>query len=506
MRLHDMLNRAAELHPARPAIVDGPLRRSYADTAKRVRRLAAGLLARAGRPGAHVAILARNSHRFFETYFACAAAGLVAVPLNIRLAPAELGFVLDDAEACMVLGDADLLATIPGTLPRISFDDPAGYEQLIATAPEGFAPPPGDDAALAHLCYTGGTTGRPKGVMLSHRNVATSALNKIRLGDFREDDVWLHAAPMFHQADSWAVFSFTQLGATHVFTPKFDAARLLDLIETHAITATQIVPTMLFLLLERPDLGARRLGSLRRILYGSAPMPLARLGAAIERFGPIFQHIYGQTESAGTMTATEVSALREWVARADPRLASCGRAVPGVEVKVTDAAGDPLPAGTVGRIHARGPTVMAGYWKRPEDTRAALRTGWLDTGDLGRMDGEGYLTIVDRAKDMILSGGENVYSAEVEDALCAHPSVAEAAVIGLPDEKWGEAVAAIVTLAPNAAVDEAALIAHCRARIAGYKCPRTVTIVEALPKSAAGKVLKAELRAQFSRSSIRPCT
>jgi acyl-CoA synthetase (AMP-forming)/AMP-acid ligase II len=224
-------------------------------------------------------------------------------------------------------------------------------------------------------------------------------------------------------------------------------------------------------------------------------MPIGRLRDAIDRLGPIFQHIYGQTESTGTMTATEVSQLRALAHGGDARLASCGREILGVQVKVADAQGRPLRAGQIGTIHARGPTVMRGYWCRPEETRQALRGGWLDTGDLGHMDEQGHLYIVDRARDVILSGGENVYPTEVEHALCAHAAVAEAAVIGMPDAKWGEAVVAIVTLRGWASATVEELLAHCRTRIAGYKCPKRIELVDALPKSAAGKILKTQLRA-----------
>jgi long-chain acyl-CoA synthetase len=500
MRIHDLLERAQRLWPQHTAVIDGDMWRDYRHTGERVHRLAGALRSLLSGDRAQVAILARNSHRFLESYFACAQAGCVAVPVNARLAPAEIAWLLDDAQVRVVLGDGELLAGVPAGMPRIAFDGAADgardYEDLLAHS----AALASDEVAvaeddLAQLCYTGGTTGTPKGVMLTHRNVVASAVNKILLGEFRGDDVWLHAAPMFHQADAWAVFSFTALGAAHVFASRFDARSVLELIARERVTATQIVPTMLYMLLDAEAASDAALSSLRRVLYGSAPMPIGRLRDAIDRLGPIFQHIYGQTESTGTMTATEVSQLRALAHGGDARLASCGREILGVQVKVADAQGRPLRAGQIGTIHARGPTVMRGYWCRPEETRQALRGGWLDTGDLGHMDEQGHLYIVDRARDVILSGGENVYPTEVEHALCAHAAVAEAAVIGMPDAKWGEAVVAIVTLRGSASATVEELLAHCRTRIAGYKCPKRIELVDALPKSAAGKILKTQLRA-----------
>lgn len=496
MMLHHFLLRAEACHARRPALVDGDIRRSYGETAARIRRAAGGLLAMGLRPGDRVALAAGNGAAFYEAYFACALAGLVAVPANIRLAPAETATILQDSESAAVLADNVGLAALPVDVPCRVLRLPDDWERLCRDGP-ALDDPEGSGGAgrLAHLCYTGGTTGRPKGVMLSHGNVAASATGKIVLAGFRRDDVWLHAAPMFHQADSWAVFSFTALGAKHVFLPRFAPDPALDLIVREGVTATQIVPTMIVAMQERA--GGRRFPDLRRILYGSAPMPLDVLRRCRETFGDIFQHIYGLTEAAGTVAAMPwppgVAEDRE------SRRTSCGQAIHGVSVRIADAAGRPLAAGTVGRIQARGDNVMQGYWRRPEATAEALGDGWLDTGDVGRLDEDGFLTIVDRVRDMIITGGENVYSSEVEQVLHAHPAVHSAAVIGVPHPRWGEAVVAVVKRRAEAetaaeSLDAAALIAFCRERIAGYKCPKAVVFRDELPLSGAGKILKPKLR------------
>ncbi len=497
MLLHDWLLHAERFDGRRPALIDGPVRRTYAETALRVRRAAAGLAARGLAPGARVAVAAENCAFYYEAYFACSFAGLAVVPLNIRLSPAETAFILSDADCAAVLHDeacAPLLAAESARLCLSTSD----WEGLIA-ASEPAEPVTGNEHGLAHLCYTGGTTGRPKGVMLSHRNVAASATNKIVLGQFRRDDVWLHAAPMFHQADSWACFSFTALGAQHVFLPRFDAGRALDLIQAHGCTGTQVVPTMILLTLDAAEARPRDLASIRRVLYGSAPMPVAMLQRAQAAFGPVFQHIYGLTEAAGTVAATPWPA--GMAESAGERLASCGQPIPGVAMRIAGLDGGELPPGEVGPIQVKGANVSAGYWQRPGENAVTFRDGWLETGDLGRFDADGWLFIADRTKDMIITGGENVYSTEVENVLHACPGVREAAAIGLPHPKWGEAVTAVVTPSAPIALTAETIIAHCRAHLAAYKCPKAVIFMDAMPKSAAGKILKADLRAALATGS-----
>ncbi len=496
MMLQDYLTHAARFDARRPAYDDGGVEVTYGEAAARIRR-AAGALARQGlQPGAHVAVLAENGPFFLEAYFACAVAGLVAAPLNTRLSAGEIAFMLEDGACQAVLHDAqtaDLVAAAGGPRPISE----ALWRSFRAEGEAYAGPDARDPAALAHLCYTGGTTGRPKGVMLSHGNVAASTMNKLVLGKFQRDDVWLHAAPMFHQADSWATFAFTALGARHVFLPRFNAEAAIRLIADARVTSFQLVPTMIVLMLEAAGATPPDLSSLRRILYGSAPMPVATLERAEAVFGPVFQHIYGLTEAAGTVAAAPMPEIPVEVA--GERRKSCGQPIIGVDIRIADRQGLALAPGVVGHIQARGANVMTGYWNRPEESQAAFVDGWLDTGDLGRMDEDGFLFIVDRAKDMIITGGENVYSAEVENVLYRHPDILEAAVIGLADERWGEAVTAAVVRRPGRTLAESDVIAHCRAALSGYKTPKRVHFLEALPKSGAGKILKPELRKALVR-------
>jgi long-chain acyl-CoA synthetase len=506
----DVLERAVALYGDRTATVDGDVRLTYRESEARVRRLAAALLGLGVPPGAHVGILAANSHRYFETYFLPHWSGTPLLPLNTRLSAAELAFILEDGEVrALFVGPEQLAlaqelhARCPGVELWIALgaDAPPGmvaYDALAAGAAPLAAPArdwaPDD---MLHLCYTGGTTGRPKGVMLSHRNVVANVHHAHMVMRFAESDRWLHVAPMFHLADAWACYAVSLVGGLHVFLPSFAPDAFLETVERERITVTILVPTMINFVVNHPEARARDLRSLRLLVFGASPMPADRLLAARELFGPILCQAYGMTETAPFLTSHDLDAA--WGPGADPaRLASCGRAVPGVSVRVVGADGKELPAGEPGEVVARGPNVMLGYWKRPEETANALRDGWMHTGDVGRMDAEGFLTIVDRAKDMIITGGENVYSTEVESALYEHPAVLEAAVIGVPDLRWGEAVHAIVVPREGAAVSAEELIAHCHARIAGYKCPKSVELrAEALPKSGPGKILKSELRRPF---------
>ncbi len=501
MLFHDVLLHAEATAARRLATIDGDARRSYAEVAARVRRAAGGLRAMGLAAGDRVALIGLNSAAYLEAYFALSLAGLVAVPINTRLSAGEVAFILDDCATSAVLADNALAGLAGGGRPVVPLDGD-GWERFLAGSPPLDEPVAGtSEDSVAHIFYTGGTTGRPKGVMLSHRNVVSSATNKVVLGAFRRDDVWLHAVPMFHQADAWAVVSFTGLGARHVFLPSFAPGPALDLIERERGVGVQLVPTMIFMMLDQPGAATRDLAAIRRILYGSAPMPTAMLERATDVFGDVFQHIYGLTECAGTVATTPWPP--EPAERAGARMASCGQQVTGVRLRIADDAGRVLPPGEIGRIQARGANVMLGYWGRPEETEAAFVDGWLDTGDLGHMDDEGFVFIVDRAKDMIITGGENVYSTEVEDALYAHPDVAEAAVIGEPDPKWGEAVTAVVRLRDGASADALALIQHCRDRLAAYKAPKSVRFVETMPKSAAGKILKRELRPPAEEETSR---
>ena len=508
MFLHDMLDRATRLWGNAPALADGAVRLTYRELDDRVHRLAAALQGLGLVHGDHIAVLSLNGFRYMEVYLAAALGGFVVAPVNTRLHPLEVEFILNDGEIkALLLGPAfvPVLQQIKGNLKRIrhfvlmageAAPDLFTYEQLLADAdPTRLEQRPWREEDLVHLCYTGGTTGLPKGVMLSQRNVVANVHHAIQMAGFNERDVWLHAAPMFHLADSWACFALTLLGAFHVFMEAFQPAQALELIQRHRVTASLWVPTMINSVLALPEARTFDLSSMRRLVYGASPMPPERLKEAIALFGDILLQAYGQTESAPFLTCTTLRATRPGGdARDIRRLASCGQEIVGVEVRVVDDADRPVRPGEVGEIVARGANVMLGYWKRPEETAAALRNGWLHTGDLATIDEENHIYIVDRAKDMIITGGENVYSTEVENALYRHPAVLEAAVIGVPDDRWGEAVKAVVVLREGSAANADALIVHCHTLIAGYKCPKTVDFADALPKSGAGKILKSQLR------------
>jgi long-chain acyl-CoA synthetase len=505
MQLAQALSRAATINPSGTATVFRERRRGWTEASDRIRHLAGGLARLGVGKGDRVAVLALNGDRYFELLFAVPMAGAVLVPVNTRLAPPEIAFILEDSGARALFLD-DAFAEMPGRLPGragvehlVHLGDgpaPAGmrsYEALLDGAPplaEGLAG--GDD--LAGIFYTGGTTGRSKGVMLSHRNLVSNAAMVVPAVGYRFDSVYLHAAPMFHLADGMSTFAVTMVGGTHVFIPRFDPADLLAEVARTRATNAVLVPTMINAVVDFPGLAAHDVSSLRVVPFGASPMPDAVLRKATAAFpGVRFLHVYGMTEASPLVTAMELG-----VEPAGERVRSCGRPALLMEVRIADAEDREVPRGTVGEVQVRGPNIMLGYWNQPEATRAALRGGWYHSGDGGVMDEEGYVWIVDRLKDMIITGGENVYSAEVENAIATHDAVAEVAVIGVPDERWGEAVHAVVVSRPGRAITAEEVVGHCRGLIAGYKCPRSVEVrSEPLPLSGAGKVLKTRLREPF---------
>lgn len=442
--------------------------------------------------GDRVATLMLNCHRYLETYFAIPAIGAVLVPLNNRHAVAEHSYICEDADVQVLIVDeahAELADKLRAVVNHVIVA-PDGYEAMLAAAAEVPAREDLDPESLAGLFYTGGTTGASKGVMLSHRNLMTNSLHLAIATGYSETDRYLHTAPMFHLADGASTFGLTWLGGTHVFLPAFDPGTVLETIAAESVTACMLVPTMINAVVNDPRTANTDLSSLRLILHGGAPIAPDLLRRAIAACGCSFMQAYGMTEAAPVVT---VLANEETLVD-DERIGSAGRSVAGVEVRVARPDGSLCDVGEVGEILVRGPNVMSGYWNKPAETAAALRDGWYWSGDLARQDALGYVYIVDRSKDMVISGGENVYSTEVEAAIYAHPAVLEAAVIGIPDTKWGEAVHAVVVLKPDAEVTAEDLRAHCKERIAGYKCPRSVEFVGVLPKSGAGKILKKDLR------------
>jgi long-chain acyl-CoA synthetase len=509
MNLTAGLRKMAAFGHDAPALICGDVhldRRTFVD---RVARLAAVLQQLGMKPGDRVAMLAASSHRYVEYYFAVLWGGGVIVPINARFALPEMIEQVHDAEPVVLIVDAayaeagaELIAAAPslrallhaGPGPRAA--RAIDYEAALAvTEPVDDALRGGED--LACLFYTGGTTGRAKGVMLSHRNLWSNAVVSAARFGFDERTVALHAGPLFHLGAGSRVFTTTVVGGCHVVLPRFTPQDVLAAIATHRVTSATFVPTMLAMMLELPDLGAYDLSSLKLISYGAAPMQESVLSECMRRLPSVrFAQSYGMTELSPLATVLGPEDHATDAPRR--RLRSVGRPVWSAEVKVVDAEDRELPPGEIGEVVVRGPMVMQGYWNKPELTAQTLRGGWMHTGDAGYFEPDGYLYIADRIKDMIISGGENIYSIEVENAIGAHPDVLQCAVIGVPDERWGERVHAVVVPRPATELSAEAITAHCRGLIAGYKCPRSVDIRrEALPLSSVNKINKAELRASF---------
>jgi long-chain acyl-CoA synthetase len=485
------LERATQVALGSTAVTCGEVELTYGETWERCARLVGGLGDLGVRRGDRVAIVGPNCHRFLELYQALPGAGIVIVPLNQRHTSAELGYALADCEA-KVLFAGRQVDDLPRCVEHV-IDLGDGYEALLAGATPAAFPPDVTESDLAGLFYTGGTTGASKGVMLTHRNLVANALHFMVCWPFRPDTCWLVAAPLFHAAGSVAVLATVWNGGRQVVLPTFDPGAALDLIEAHGVTATLLVPTMLAAMNEEQLARPREVGSLQVIAHGGSPVATETLRRARIAFPDAkLLHMYGATETAPIATAFP----GEELLLDAPQARSCGQPAVGVEVAVLAGDGSRLPSGEIGEVVVRGANVMAGYWNKPEQTEAALVDGWYRTGDLGYLDEQAYLYLVDRAKDMIVSGGENVYCTEVEDVLYRHPAVLEAAVFGVPDARWGEAVHAVVV--PRSEVTEVELLDHCRAVIAAYKVPKHLELrSEPLPKSGAGKVLKRELRAPF---------
>lgn len=509
MRVTQPLQRNLQQIPTALATVDGERRRSWREFGDRVARLAGGLRAYGVAAGDRVAVIALNSDRYLELFFAVPWAGGVIVPVNYRWSVPEIAFSLNDSGTRVVFIDEAFWSLAPALREQVTqpltivcidadrTDADAHHDTLIA-ATAAIDEYPATHATLSGIFYTGGTTGRSKGVMLSHGNHVANTLQFVTMAGALSDTVYLHAAPMFHIADALFVYLITHIGGRHVFMPRFEPAACARIIEQQQVNDIILVPTMIQMLIEQAGFAEFDLRCLQRMFYGASPMPEAVAIDLMRKLpGVAAWQLYGQTESAPLLTALDA----RYHVTAGPhagRLRSAGRALPATEIRIVDEQDCEVARGTVGEIVARGPNVMLGYWGRDDLTRETLRGGWLHTGDAAYMDDEGFVFISDRLKDMIISGGENVYSTEVENALYQHADVAQCAVIGVPDDKWGERVHAIVVPRAGANPDPTDLMAHCRRLIADYKCPRSVSFrAEPLPLSGAGKVLKTELRAPF---------
>jgi fatty-acyl-CoA synthase len=508
------LKKAVDLYPEKKGIVDGELSFTYAQIGERVSGLARFFRKQGIQSQDRISILEVNSHAFFETYYAAAAIGAILNPINYRLAPEEIAFILRDSGARWLVagtrfGDlvqAALQEDTPlegiiwiggsNSVPvKLSSVD---YENAVSPRADFFEPATVREDDIAHLYYTSGTTGRPKGVMLTHKNVCLHALGTIAELKLVDNDIWGHIAPMFHLADAWATFAITWVGARHVMVGQFEAQTVMAAIQKERITLSNLIPTMLNLMIKHPQVAGYDFSSLRVILSGGAPIAPEVVRSIMGTFGCDYIQTYGMTETSPYLT---FSLLKEHLHDLPPEKqlrykSKTGRPFIGVDLKVVDDNGNPVAPDErqVGEIWVRGETVTPGYWNLPQETEKAFRQGWLCTGDLANLDTEGYVNIVDRKKDMIITGGENVYSVEVEYVLFRHPKVLEAAVFGVPDEKWGEAVTAAVVLKENETATEEEIIAFCKQHQASYKAPKSIVFLKELPKTGSGKIYKKALR------------
>ena len=515
MNITQGLHRALQQKPNSIATIFQGRRRTFAELGSRVAKLAGALQKLGVKAGDRVGMLSLNSDRYLEYYLGVYWAGGAVNPANIRWTAAEIAYSLDDCETAILIVDDTFKAMAQGlkesckTLKVLIHagdgEPPEGmlsYEGLIAdSAPVEDAYRSGND--LAGVFYTGGTTGFPKGVMLSHNNLASNCLAILATGLVTSDSVGLHSAPMFHLADGALTNALLTAGATHVMIPSFTPVGVMEVIQREKVSASLLVPIMIQMLVDHPEVGSYKLDSLKALLYGASPISEAVIDRAIKALpSAVFCQAYGMTELSPIATLL-LPKFHLAESRSLGKVSSAGTACTLTEVRIIDAEDKEVPRGTVGEVAVRGPGVMLGYWNKPAETAAAVRNGWMHTGDGGRMDEDGFVFIVDRIKDMIVTGGENVYSIEVESAVMKHPAVAQCAVIGIPDEQWGELVYAAVVLKPETQAAAEDLIEHCKTLIANYKCPRRIAFLDALPISGAGKILKNKLRDPFWKDQKR---
>ncbi len=503
--LGDICRKSALLCPEKTAVVFEENRLTYRQLDERVNRLANALLSMEIKKTDRLTVLSENTHKYLEIYFAAAKIGISVTPLNFRLADEEIIQIVRDSESTVFLvgdGYEDRARALQDSLKDIKIwitmdtttDAFESYEDMIAKAS---AVDPGQDSEedeMAILMYTGGTTGLPKGVMMSHRGLMTAILGAVVMCGFRRDDITCFVLPLFH-VSFWPAFAVLLVQGTVVVNRKPDLNGMLQLIQDEKCTHINAVPTLYGWMLQMADVDAYDLSSLRLITYAGSPFPPELLKKCILKFGPIFEQAYAMTECiGGTFLTMDDHVLDGERSRL---LASAGKPCPNVDLCIKDEQDNDQPPGQIGEIAIRGKCLMMGYWKNPELTAKAIRNGWYHTGDMGFIDEEGYLFLVDRKADMIVTGGENVYPKEVEDVLYQHPTVAMAAVVSAPDEKWGERVQAAVVLQKEQTATKEELIAHCKEHLAGYKCPKEIDFWEQLPTTPVGKVLRKDVKKKF---------
>jgi acyl-CoA synthetase (AMP-forming)/AMP-acid ligase II len=515
MQLTFSLHKARREHPKRTAIVCGDRRTTYEELARRVGRLAGSLQALGVKPGDRIGILAPDSDRYLEFYYAVWWVGAVPTPVNYRLNVAEIAYALEDCGAQTLVIDDPFVGMLPALRGRVATlatviylgfaaapDATHNYDALL-TDGQTFADVGRGGSDAAALFYTGGTTGKAKGVLLSHGGLHAVTLGALIVSDRLPDPICLHGTPLFHVAGFIMMLQAMMTQSTLVMLPAFDPGKFLELIERERVSKAALVPTMIKRVVDHPVLTQYDLSSWKQLHYGASPIDATLLEHVTEKLpGVALTQYYGMTE-----TSSIAVALPDWCHRSEGRARGCHRgagfATPCAEMRVVGPDGNDLPHGDIGEVWLRGPGVMLKYWNQPELTAQAVNDGWMRTGDAGYVSPDGLLFIVDRLKDMIISGGENIYSVEVENAILSLEGVAQCAVIGVPDPVWGERVHAVLVLQPNVEINSATVIDHCKRLIAGYKCPRSVEFRKVLPISGAGKLLKYKLREPYWANQAR---
>jgi acyl-CoA synthetase (AMP-forming)/AMP-acid ligase II len=508
MNIGYILERTAKNFPDREGLVVGGRRLTFKELNERVNQLANALLAQGLKKGDRVGLLFYNSLAYFESYLALYKAGLIWVRLNYRLSISELTNMMEDSQASAIMHGPEfgnvadeICSSVSAVTQRIRQGEGPGleYEEFLSSGSKEEPVIEVNEEDLSDIWYTSGTTGEPKGIMITHRNILTCV--QFLLSDvywITEEDRLLTVGALSH-AGSVRVLPFLSRGALNILHRSFEPLEIFNTIEREKITDISTVPTMLLALMDHPERRNFDLSSLKTITYAGAPTPVERIKEAVEIFGPILDQSFGQAESIITITHLP---KHEHIVNNDPerekRLASVGREYPGVQVKVVNEKGGECASGEIGEVITRSDLVMKGYWNRPEQTAEALKNGWLYTGDLGYQDEKGYLFLMDRKHGKIITGGLNVYPREVEEVLSQHKAIAEACVFGVPDPKWGEAVRAAVTLRSGTDTSEQELIEFCKSKVAAYKSPKKVHILDSLPKNAYGKILQRELKKRFS--------
>ncbi len=519
MTIYDILQQAIYKYPDNLAVADGEVRLTYREVGERVDALALFLRSKGIEQGDRISILDVNSHYFYEAYFAAAGLGAILNPINIRLSETELTYIINDTESRWLLCAPQFCHNAErvirkrislkgvlwlGKIPPVKCDISFFSFKDVQSHNERFQPAAVKPDDIAHLYYTSGTTGTPKGVILTHKNVCRHSEGTVQELGLSPHDVWGHIAPMFHLADAWSVFAVTMVGGRHIIQPRFDAEATLELIRSENITISNLIPTMLNLMVKCSHVSECDLSSLRVILSGGAPIAPEVVKKVVEIFGCDYIQTYGMTETSPYLT---LSILKENMSAfsAEEQLrykSRTGRPFMTVDLKVMRADGISEVESDdreVGEIWVRGDTITPGYWKRPDETKKSFEAGWLKTGDLAVIDAEGYVNIVDRKEDVIISGGENIYSTEIETVLYRHPAVLEAAVFGKPDEVWGEAVTAVVALKNGESADDEEIIAFCREQLSVFKAPKSIIFLPEIPKTGSGKISKQLLKAKYSQ-------